>query len=143
MSKRKYTIKFTDKITGEVSYYHTLHLKSSVINGVKCSYTKYDLTSDIEEARQFDSPITAHYTIGTIKSNQPGWCDNFDIEPCGIPTRREEIALDMSPLRTMVSLVKGYSNASVKGKMAIRKKLFQKELIEACLASLDNINKLK
>lgn len=144
MSKKaKYTIKFTNKKTGEVSYYRTFHSSSSVINGVKCSYTEYDLTSNIEAAFLFDSAISAHCCIGTIKTNQPGWCDNFTIEPHRIPGRREQIALDMSPLKVMVSLVRGYHNASIKGKMAIRKKLFQRELIEACLASLDDINKLK
>lgn len=143
MSKSKYIIKFTDKKTGETGFYRTFHTKNDVINGVRCTYTEYELTDITEKALMYDSPVYANSMIDTIKSYQPEWCKQFDIEVHRLPTRREQITLDMSPLKMMIQLVGGYKKANMSGKAKIRKKLFDKELVEACLNALEDINSLK
>lgn len=140
----KYVLKFVNRKTSEAKYYRSTEIINKLINGAMCQLREFMLTDDIEKAFVFGSSEDAMFKVDTVISHyQPVWANQFFITSQRLPTRREQIALDMTPLKMMVKLVKSYNGASINGKCEIRKKLFNDKLIEACLNSLDNINKLK
>lgn len=140
----KFVIKFTDKESGKVSYYRKANLKEKVVDGVMYHFYEYELTDGIEKANTFYSEEEATYFINNIvRGNQPLWVSGFHITVHRLPTKRERIALDMTPLKKIVSYANGYKKASAKGRAELRKKMFDEKLIMACKESLEKINKLK
>lgn len=140
----KFVIKFTDKESGKVSYYRKTIMREKLIGGVMYHFNEYELTDSIEKANVIYSEDSALYIINAyISVDQPLWADGFHITVHRLPTKRERIALDMTPLKKIVSYANGYKKASAKGRAALRKKMFDENFIMACKESLEKINKLK
>lgn len=140
----KFVIKFTDKKSGKVSYYRKTIMREKLINGIMYHFNEYELTDSIEKANVIYSEDSALHIINAyISVDQPGWADGFHITVHRLPTKRERIALDMTPLKKIVSYANGYKKASAKGRAELRKKMFDEKLIMACKESLEKINKLK
>ena len=139
-----FVIKLTSKKNNTVSYYRKMVNKTKMVDGVKMSYLEFETTDDITKAEKFsDQYVAEDYVYSKMVEYQPEWTDSFVVDIHRLPTRREMISLDMKPLCKMVSLVRNYQYATQKGKTAIRKKLFNDELVEACCESLTKISLLK
>lgn len=140
----KFVIKFTDKESGKVSYYRKADIKYKMLYGIRCQFYDYELTDDINKARVYYSECeTVSMINDNICFNQPVWANKFNITTHRLPTKREQISLDMTPLKKIVAYANGYKKASAKGRAALRKKMFDEEFIMTCKESLDKINKLK
>lgn len=140
----KFVIKFTDKESGKVSYYRKADIKYKMLYGIRCQFYDYELTDDINKARVYYSECeTVSMINDNICLNQPVWASKFYITTHRLPTKREQISLDMTPLKKIVAYANGYKKASAKGRAELRKKMFDEKFIMACKESLDKINKLK
>lgn len=141
----KFVIKFISRENNNiVSYLDGVGVKRKMIEGIMCQFYEYELTDNINKARVFYSEGDAILFINdNICANQPVWANKFYITAHRLPTRREQIGLDMTPLKKIVAYANGYKKASAKGRAALRKKMFDEEFIMACKESLDKINKLK
>lgn len=139
----KYVIKFVNKNNGDVSYYRKTIMREKLVNGIMYRFNEYELTDSIEKANVIYSEDGALHIIAHIFVDQPVWANGFYITSHRLPTRREQISLDMTPLKKIVAYANGYKKASAKGRAALRKKMFDEEFIMACKESLEKINKLK
>ena len=140
----KYVIKFVSKENGNISYLRNVNTKRKMLSGIMCQFYEYELTDSIEKARIFSyEDDVVRFINDSICENQPVWANGFYITSHRLPTRREQISLDMTPLKKIVAYANGYKKASAKGRAALRKKMFDEEFIMACKESLDKINKLK
>ena len=143
MGKSKYFIELVDK-EGTTFYYKRELDKQELINGALMTYTEYELTENIKEAREFYDEYAANTYLTLMKTNRPSWMEQFKSRVYRMMGNREFIAVNTRPFAHILRIIKGYKLANEDGKKAIMEKLFNNdELYNACEFTLKELNKLK
>jgi hypothetical protein len=143
MGKSKFFIELTDR-EGTTLYYKRGLDKQEMINGALMTYTEYELTGNIKEAREFYDEYDAKNCLTLMKTNRPAWMEQFNARVYRMMGNKEFISVNTRPFAHILRTIKGYKLANEAGKKAIMEKLFYNdELYKACEYALNELNKLK
>lgn len=143
MGKSKYFIELIDE-EGTTLYYKREVNKQELINGVLMTYTEYELTENIKEAREFHYEHDAKSCLTLMMTNRPAWMEQFDYRVYRMMGNKEFITVNTRPFANILRLLKGYRLTNEEGRKRIEEKLFNNdELYNACEYALNELNKLK
>lgn len=143
MAKSKYFIELVNE-DGVTFYFRRRVNKQEMINGTLMSYTEYELTENIKEARDFYDVFDANSCIALMKANRPAWLEKFKYRVYRMMGNKEFISVNTRPFSHILRLLKGYRLTNEEGRKRIMEKLFENdELYNACEFALNELNKLK
>jgi hypothetical protein len=143
MGKSKYFIELIDE-EGTTLYYKRGVDKQELINGALMTYTEYELTENIKEAREFYDEYDAKNCLTLMKTNRPAWMEQFNARVYRMMGNKEFITVNTRPFAHILRLLKGYRLTNEEGRKRIEEKLFDNdELYNACEYALNELNKLK
>ena len=143
MAKTKFYIKIVDK-NGVDLYYRLGRDKQELIDGVLMTYTEFEFTEDINRADYYFDEHAANDKIRRMSELRPKWVEEFKPTVYRKMGNKEFIAVNTRPLATLLKAIKGYQVASPSGKKNIIEKVFNDNtLFNACIYSLNELNKLK
>ena len=143
MAKSKYFIELVNE-DGVTFYFKRRVDKQEMINGTLMSYTEYELTENIKEARDFYDVFGANSCIALMKANRPAWLEKFKCRVYRMMGNKEFISVNTRPFGHVLRLLKGYRLTNEEGRKRIMEKLFENdELYNACEYALNELNKLK
>jgi len=143
MAKSKYFIELVDG-EGKILYYKRGLDKQEMINGTLMTYTEYELTENIKEAREFHDEYDAKSCLTLMKTNRPIWMHQFNYRVYRMMGNKEFITVNTRPFANILRLLKGYRLTNEEGRKRIEEKLFNNDkLYNACEFALNELNKLK
>ena len=143
MAKSKYFIELVDG-EGKILYYKRGLDKQEMINGTLMTYTEYELTENIKEAREFHDEYDAKSCLTLMKTNRPAWMEQFNYRVYRMMGNKEFITVNTRPFANILRLLKGYRLTNEEGRKRIEEKLFNNDkLYNACEFALNELNKLK
>lgn len=143
MAKSKYFIELVDG-EGKIFYYKRGLDKQEMINGTLMTYTEYELTENIKEAREFHDEYDAKSCLTLMKTNRPAWMEQFNYRVYRMMGNKEFITVNTRPFANILRLLKGYRLTNEEGRKRIEEKLFNNDkLYNACEFALNELNKLK
>ena len=136
MGKSKFFVELTDR-EGTTLYYKRGLDKQEMINGALMTYTEYELTGNIKEAREFYDEYDAKNCLTLMKTNRPAWMEQFNARVYRMMGNKEFISVNTRPFAHILRTIKTEET------VFFMIYFYNDELYKACEYALNELNKLK